>query len=56
MENKISMGIWGMTNLRDRFNFSVFKEDVSVLERIKIVGEIDGVDGIELHVPTESDE
>ena len=25
--NKICMGIWGMTNLRDRFNVDGFKED-----------------------------
>jgi xylose isomerase len=54
--NKICKGIWGMTNLRDRFNVNGFKEDVSVLERIKICGETDGIDGIELHVPTEIDE
>ncbi|MBN2090726.1 TIM barrel protein [candidate division KSB1 bacterium] len=56
MKNKISMGIWGMTNLRDRFNVGGFKEEVSVIERIKIVGETEGVDGIELHVPTEIDD
>jgi xylose isomerase len=54
--NKICMGIWGMTNLRDRFNVNGFKEEVSVLDRIKECGEIDGIDGIELHVPTEIDE
>ncbi len=56
MENKICMGIWGMTNLRDRFNVNGFKEDVSVIDRIKIIGETDGVDGFELHVPTEIDD
>lgn len=56
MKNKICMGIWGMTNLRDRFNVNGFKEEVSVIERIKIIGETDGVDGFELHVPTEIDE
>ena len=54
--NKICMGIWGMTNLRDRFNVNGFKEDVSVIERIKLIGETDGVDGFELHVPTEIDD
>ena len=54
--NKICMGIWGMTNLRDRFNVNGFKEDVSVIERVKIIGETEGVDGFELHVPTEIDE
>ncbi|MFO8006331.1 MAG: sugar phosphate isomerase/epimerase family protein [Candidatus Brocadiia bacterium] len=52
-ELKISMGIWGNTNLPDRFNPSGFKEFVPVLERIREVGEIEGVDGIELHLPTE---
>ena len=50
------MGIWGMSNLRDRFNVNGFKEDVPVLERIKLVGECEDVDGFELHVPTEIDE
>lgn len=54
--NKICMGIWGMTNLKDRFNVNGFKEEVSVIDRIKAVGEAEGVDGIELHVPTEIDE
>lgn len=53
MDNKICMGIWGNTNLRDRFNINGFGEDVPVLDRIKQVGEIEGVDGIELHLPTE---
>lgn len=51
--NKISMGIWGNTNLRDRFNTDGFGEDVAVLQRIKEVGELEGIDGIELHLPTE---
>jgi len=54
--NNICMGIWGMTNLRDRFNVSGFKEEVSVIDRIRAVGETEGVDGIELHVPTEIDD
>ena len=56
MKNKISMGIWGNTNLRDRFNVNGFGEDVSVIDRIKQVGEIEGIDGIELHLPTEINE
>jgi sugar phosphate isomerase/epimerase len=47
------MGIWGNTNLRDRFNINGFGEDVSVIDRIRQVGEIEGIDGIELHLPTE---
>jgi len=53
MNNKICMGIWGNTNLRDRFNINGFGEDVPVIDRIKQVGEIDDVGGIELHLPTE---
>jgi len=56
MKNKICMGIWGMTNLRDRFNINGFGEEMSVLDRIKAVGKTEDVDGIELHVPTEIDE
>ncbi len=51
--NKICMGIWGMTNLRDRFNVNGFKEEISIIDRIKLCGEIDDIDGIELHLPTE---
>ena len=36
--NKISMGIWGMSNLRDRFNINGFKDEISVIDRIKMVG------------------
>jgi L-rhamnose isomerase len=56
MRNRICMGIWGMTNLRDRFNINGFGEEMSVIDRIKAVGETEDVDGIELHVPTEIDD
>lgn len=52
---KICMGIWGQTNLPDRFNVNGFKEPVPVIDRIKECGEIDDIDGIELHMPTEID-
>jgi len=52
-ELKISMGIWGNTNLPDRFNVKGFGEFVPVVDRIKEIGRIEGVDGIELHLPTE---
>ena len=50
---KISMGIWGNTNLPDRFNVEGFGEFVPVIDRIAQVGKIEGVNGIELHLPTE---
>lgn len=53
LTNKIAMGIWGNTNLRDRFNVDGFGDDVSVVDRIREVASIDGIDGIELHLPTE---
>jgi sugar phosphate isomerase/epimerase len=53
MNLKISMGIWGNTNLPDRFNVAGFGEAVPVIDRIKEVGQIEGIDGIELHLPTE---
>ena len=55
-KKKISMGIWGNTNLADRFNINGFGDFVPVIDRIKEVGEIEGVDGIELHLPTEIDD
>jgi hypothetical protein len=54
--NRIAMGIWGITNLRDRFNINGFGDEVSVIDRIKMVGETEGIDGIELHLPTEIDD
>ncbi len=54
--NKICMGIWGMTNLRDRFNVNGFGEEVAVIDRIKKIGETEGVDGIELHAPPDINE
>jgi xylose isomerase len=53
---KISMGIWGINNLPDRFNVQGFGKTIPVLERIRIVGETEGIEGIELHLPTEIDE
>jgi len=53
---KISMGIWGINNLPDRFNVKGFGEEIPILDRIKIVGETEGIDGIELHLPTEIDQ
>jgi len=53
---KISMGIWGNTNLVDRFNTTGFGEFVPVTDRIREVGRTDGIDGIELHLPTEIDD
>lgn len=53
---KISMGIWGVNNLPDRFNVRGFGDFVPVIDRIKIIGEMEGIDGIELHLPTEIDQ
>jgi len=50
---KISMGIWGINNLPDRFNTQGFGDFIPVLDRIKMCGETEGISGIELHVPTE---
>ena len=50
---KISMGIWGINILPDRFNTLGFMDFIPVLDRIKLCGETEGISGIELHVPTE---
>ena len=50
---KIAMGIWGINNLPDRFNTNGFKECIPVLDRLKLCGEVEGIQGFELHVPTE---
>jgi xylose isomerase len=52
---KISMGIWGINNLPDRFNTNGFGEFIPVLDRIKLCGEVEGISGYELHTPTEID-
>jgi len=52
---KISMGIWGINNLPDRFNVQGFGDFIPVVDRIKIIAETEGIDGIELHLPTEID-
>ena len=52
-ELKIAMGIWGNTNLADRFNVNGFGDFVPVLDRIKQIGELEGINGFELHLPTE---
>lgn len=49
------MGIWGINNLPDRFNTNGFGEFIPVLDRLKMIGETEGMDGFELHVPTEID-
>jgi sugar phosphate isomerase/epimerase len=50
---RISMGIWGINNLPDRFNVEGFGDFVPVLDRIKLCGDTEGISGFELHVPTE---
>jgi hypothetical protein len=50
---RISVGIWGINNLADRFNVEGFRDFVPVLDRIKLWGETEGISGFELHVPTE---
>jgi len=54
-ELKISMGIWGINNLPDRFNTDGFGEFIPIPDRIRMVGETEGISGIELHLPTEVD-
>jgi len=50
---KISMGLWGINNLPDRFNVDGFGDFIPIIDRIKLIGETGGVDGYELHLPTE---
>ncbi len=40
---KISMGIWGINNLPDRFNTQGFGEFVPVLDRMKLCGMTEGI-------------
>ena len=50
---KISAGIWYLGAVGDRFVKQGYRPDKTIAERFKIAGAIAGVQGIELHYPTE---
>jgi xylose isomerase len=56
MNLKISVGIWYMGSVGDRFVKDGYRSQKNIIERIKLISEIEGVGGIELHYPTEINE
>jgi len=56
MEIKISVGVWFMGSVADRFVHEGYRGQKNILERIKDISEIEGVSGIEIHYPTEINE
>lgn len=45
---KISVGIRGINNLPDRFNTQGFRDDIPILNRIRLIGETVIWDDVEL--------
>ncbi|MGM0368605.1 MAG: sugar phosphate isomerase/epimerase family protein [Actinomycetota bacterium] len=56
MNLKVSVGLWYMGSVADRFVKEGYRDQVGIIERIKKISEIEGVAGIELHYPTEINE
>jgi len=56
MKIKVSVGVWFMGSVYDRFVKDGYRPQKSVIERIKSISEIDDVKGIEIHYPTEINE
>ncbi len=54
---KVSVGVWFLGAVGDRFVKQGYRADRTIEERFKLAGSIEGVSGIEMHHPTEiSDE
>lgn len=56
MNVKISVGVWYMGSVYDRFVKDGYRPQQDMISRIKSISEIDGVGGIEIHYPTEINE
>jgi len=56
MEIKVSVGVWYMGSVADRFVREGYREQTDMVNRIKAISEIEGVKGIEIHYPTEINE
>lgn len=53
MNLRISAGVWYLGATSDRFVKEGYRPDKSMLERFKLAATIPGVDGLEMHYPTE---
>ncbi len=56
MNLKISVGVWYMGSVYDRFVKDGYRKDVDIVNRIRAISEIEDVGGIEIHYPTEINE
>lgn len=56
MDIKVSVGVWYMGSVADRFVREGYREQKEMVQRIKAISEIEGVEGIEIHYPTEINE
>ena len=56
MDIKVSVGVWYMGSVYDRFVKEGYRPQKDMVERIRSISQIDGVDGIEIHYPTEINE
>ena len=56
MEIKVSVGVWYMGSVADRFVREGYRRQTDMVNRIKTISEIEGVEGIEIHYPTEINE
>lgn len=53
MKRKISVGLWYMGAVGDRFVKQGYRPDLSIEDRVRLVASIPGVSGLEMHNPTE---
>jgi len=53
MEAKFSAGLWIFSGPSDRFNPGGYGESLSPLDQIKLAGRAEGLEGLELHWPTD---
>ena len=56
MNLKISVGVWYMGSVYDRFVKDGYRKDVNIVNRIRAISEIEDAGGIEIHYPTEISE
>jgi len=56
MDIKISVGVWYMGSVYDRFVRDGYRPQQDMVTRIKAISKIEGASGIEIHYPTEINE
>jgi sugar phosphate isomerase/epimerase len=53
---KVSVGVWFLGAVGDRFVKAGYRPDKTIVERFRLAAGIDGVGGLEMHYPTEIDD